>query len=95
MWYSFFAILRHAASCSTVGVAKDALGFSSPSCAYYHADQCHTYHNPGSTPTRAAMVIQYTAKKRQKIKPERPLPRSGFIKKKEKNRASPIFALKR
>jgi len=43
------------------GVAKDALGFSSPSCAYYHADQCHTYHNPGSTPTRAAMVIQYTA----------------------------------
>ena len=42
-------------------LAKDALGFSSPSCAYYHADQCHTYHNPGSTPTRAAMVIQYTA----------------------------------
>lgn len=61
MWYSFFAILRHAASCSTVGVAKDALGFSSPSCAYYHADQCHIYHNPGSTPTRTAMVIQYTA----------------------------------
>ena len=61
MWYSFFAILRHAASCSAVGVAKDALGFSSPSWAYYHADQCHTYHNPGSTPTRAAMVIQYTA----------------------------------
>lgn len=28
---------------------------------HYHADQCHTYHNPGSTPTRAAMVIQYTA----------------------------------
>ena len=50
MWYSFFAILRHAASCSTVGLAKDALGFSSP-----------TYHNPGSTPTRVAMVIQYTA----------------------------------
>ena len=22
---------------------------------------CHTYHNLGSTPTRAAMVIQYTA----------------------------------
>lgn len=61
MWYSFFSILRHAASCSTVGVAKDSLGFSSPGCAYYHADQCHAYHNPGSTPTRAAMVIQYTA----------------------------------
>lgn len=68
MWYSFFAILRHAASCSTVGVAKDALGFSSPNCAYYHADQCHTYHNPGSTPTRAAMVIQYTYRTIKKAK---------------------------
>lgn len=68
MWYSFFAILRHAASCSTVGVAKNALGFSSPSCAYYHADQCHTYHNPGSTPTRAAMVIQYTYRTIKKAK---------------------------
>jgi hypothetical protein len=57
-------IFRHSAPRGKLfhcGVAKDALGFSSPSCAYYHADQCHTYHNPGSTPTRAAMVIQYTA----------------------------------
>lgn len=29
---------------------------------HYHADQCHTYHNPGCTITRAVMVIQYTAR---------------------------------
>lgn len=64
--FAVVLIFRHSAPRGKLfhcggGVAKDALGFSSPSCAYYHADQCHTYHNPGSTPTRAAMVIQYTA----------------------------------
>lgn len=50
------------------GVLEVRLGTAQTSCLvhqgevlHYHADQCHTYHNPGSTPTRAAMVIQYTA----------------------------------
>lgn len=50
------------------GVLEVQLGTAQTSCLvhqgevlHYHADQCHTYHNPGSTPTRAAMVIQYTA----------------------------------
>mgnify|MGYP002765596253 CR=1 FL=1 len=50
------------------GMLEVRLGTAQTSCLvhqgevlHYHADQCHTYHNPGSTPTRAAMVIQYTA----------------------------------
>lgn len=50
------------------GVLEVRLGAAQTSCLvhqgevlHYHADQCHTYHNPGSVPTRAAMVIQYTA----------------------------------
>ena len=52
------------------GVLEVRLGTAQTSCLvhqgevlHYHADQCHTYHNPGSAPTRAAMVIQYTAHK--------------------------------